>query len=92
MNKLPASFVIALLIALSACQTSRPGTTATMPAPGHTFVDLLAAQMAAIHYRSVVTRKGDTLTARIGAAPAPKVRRATSRPFGWPGDNRKCTL
>jgi hypothetical protein len=92
MNRLLNFITIAILSAFCACQGARAGTVATKLAPSRTFVDLLEAQLVAIKYRAVVTRDGEDLTVRVGAAPAKIVRRAICRTGGWPGDNRMVHL
>ena len=88
MNSPFALLAIAALTAFSACRASQPAAPTTTPASGRTFVDLLTAQLEAVHYRSIVTRDGEALTMRIAAAPAPTVRRAICRQGGWPGVDR----
>lgn len=92
MNRPLAFLAVAALTAFSACRGSQPAAPATTPASGRTFVDLMAAQVEALHYRSIVTRDGEALTVRVGAAPAKIVRRAICRTGGWPGDNRMVHL
>lgn len=92
MNKPLTFLAVAILIAFCACRRSQPKTATTAPPSGRTFVDLLAAQLEAIHYRSIVTRDGGVLTVRIGSAPGPGVRRAICHTGGWPSENRMVRL
>ncbi|MEP7338573.1 MAG: hypothetical protein ABI977_12615 [Acidobacteriota bacterium] len=92
MNKPVAFLVVVALTVLCAYRGSQSNATTTTPTAtpisGRTFVDLLESQLVLIHYRSIVTRDGEALTVRIGAASAPTVRRAICRQGGWPGVDR----
>lgn len=88
MKKSLTLLAIAALAVFCTCRGSQSNATITAPASGRTFVDLLAAQLEAVKYRSVVTRDNEVLTVRAGQAPASDVRRAICRPGGWLGNNR----
>lgn len=94
MKTLLAISLITLLSAFCACRSSQPDAASSQQpaAGGKTFVDLLAAQLTAINYPSVVTRDGNAVTVRIGSAQAAHVRRAMCWTRGWPSGNRMVRL
>ena len=92
MNRLLAFFVIAVLSAFCACRGSQPDAVTTKQPTGHTFVDLLSAQLDAINYHPSVMQDGDVLIVRLGASSAHDVRRAICRAGGWPSGNRMIHL
>lgn len=93
MKLLPAVITIALLNAFCACGGSQPDAASTkQPVGSKTFVDLLAAQLEAVNYPSIVTRDGELLAVRIGTAAASNVRRAMCQPRGCPPASRMVRL
>lgn len=93
MKLLSVLFTITLLSALCACRNSAPSATSpNQSTSGKTFTDLLAAQLEAINYPSVITREGELVTVRLGAASASDVRRAICQPRGWPAGSRMVRL